>query len=55
MLLFFVFDVLSRCGRLLLALLAVLCVIPRGCVVFPQKEVHGFRAVIDCDLTKQNE
>jgi len=43
---FLVFDVLSRCVCLLLALLAVLCVIPRGCMVFPIK-VHGFRAVID--------
>ena len=30
----------------LFALLAVLCVIPCGCVVFPQK-VHGFRGVIE--------
>ena len=43
---FLVFDVLSRCVCLLLALLAVLCVIPRGCMVFPLK-VHGFRAVIE--------
>ena len=31
---------------LVFALLAVLCVIPCGCMVFPLK-VHGFRAVID--------